>query len=76
MEIRKKRKKMTEARKEYKKSKQIAKRVISLAKGKKLKECANDLNESNHQNEIFRVAKQTVKKTGCNGVKLSERSIR
>ena len=35
--------------KEYKKSKQNAKRVISLAK------------DPNHQNEIFRIAKQMVK---------------
>jgi len=28
-------------------------RVISLAKGKKQKECASDLNDPNHQNEIF-----------------------
>jgi len=35
-----------EARKEYKKSRQNAKRVISLAKEKKQKECANDLNDS------------------------------
>jgi len=26
---------------------------ISLAKGKKQKECASDLNDPNHQNEIF-----------------------
>ena len=53
--------KSTEAWKEYKKSKQNAKRVISLAKGKKQKECASDLNDHNHQNEIFQTAKQTVK---------------
>ena len=35
-----------EARKKYKKSRQNAKRVISLAKEKKQKECANDLNDS------------------------------
>jgi len=38
-----------------------AKRVISLAKGKKQKECASYLNDANHQNEIFRIAKQMVK---------------
>jgi len=37
--------KSTEAWKEYKKSKQNAKRVISLAKGKKQKECASVLND-------------------------------
>jgi len=47
--------------KEYKKSKQNAKRVISSAKGNKQKECASDLNDPNHQNEIFRIAKQMVK---------------
>ena len=35
--------KSTEAWKEYKKSKQNAKKVIFLAKGKKLKECASNL---------------------------------
>jgi len=51
-----------EARMEYKKSRKNAKRVISSAKDKKQKECANDLNESECQNEIFRMAKQIVKK--------------
>jgi len=37
----------------YKKCRQSAKRVISLAKEKKQKECANDLNDPEHQNEIF-----------------------
>ena len=41
-------KKSTEAWKEYKKNRQIAKRVISSAKGKKQKECASDLNDPNH----------------------------
>jgi len=36
-------------------------RVISLAKDKKQKECASDLNDPNYQNEIFRIAKQMVK---------------
>jgi len=44
-----------------KKSKQNAKRVISLAQRKKQKQCASDLNDSNHQNEIFRITKQMVK---------------
>jgi len=35
-----------EASKEYKKSRQNTKRVISSAKEKKQKECANDLNDS------------------------------
>jgi len=47
-----------EARMEYKKSRQNAKRqnakrVISSAKEKKQKEWANDLNDSECQNEIF-----------------------
>ena len=48
---------------EYKKSRKNAKRVISSAKEKKQKECANDLNDgvSEYQNEIFRMAKQMVK---------------
>jgi len=68
---------LTEAWKEYNKSRQNAKRVISLAKGKKQKECASNLNDPNHQNEIFRIAKQIVKeRQDITGVKLSERSIR
>jgi len=47
MEIRKK-EKLTEAWKEYKKCRQNAKRVSSLAKGKK--ECAGDLIYCNHHN--------------------------
>ena len=62
-----------EARMEYKKSRQNAKRVISSAKEKKQKEWANDLNDSECQNEIFRMAKQMVKETqditGLNCVK-------
>jgi len=42
-----------EARMEYNKSRQNAKRVISSAKEKKQKESANDLNNSECQNEIF-----------------------
>ena len=42
-----------EARMEDKNSRQNAKRVISSAKEKKQKECANDLNDSECQNEIF-----------------------
>jgi len=37
------------------------KKVISLAKGKKQRECARDLNDPNQKNEIFRIAKQMVK---------------
>jgi len=47
--------------KKYKNSRQNANMVISLAKGKKQKECSSDLNNPNHQNEISRVAKQMVK---------------
>jgi len=51
----------------------IIKRVISLTKGNKLKESVHDLNDPNHQNEIFRIAKQMVKEKqdimGSNGVK-------
>jgi len=58
---------------EYKKSRQNAKRVISSAKEKKQKECANDLNDSECQNEIFRTAKEMVKArqdiTGLNCIK-------
>jgi len=46
---------------EYKKSRQNAKRVISSAKEKKQKECANDLNDSECQNEMFRMTKQMIK---------------
>jgi len=46
--------KSTEEWKEYKKSRQNAKRVISLPKEKKQKECVNDLNDPNHQNELFK----------------------
>ena len=56
---------------EYKKSRQNAKRVMSSAKEKKQKEWANDLNDSECQNEIFQMAKQMVnRKTGYNWVKL------
>jgi len=62
-----------EARREYKKSRQNAKGVISLAKETKQKEYANDLNDSECQNEIFRMAKQMVKErqdiTGLNCIK-------
>ena len=47
-----------EARMKYKKSRQNAKRVLSSAKKKKQKEWANDLNDSECQNEM---AKQMVK---------------
>jgi len=56
-----KKEKLTEAWKKYKKSRRNAKRVIFLAKEKKQKECASDLKDTNHQNEIFRIAKQMVK---------------
>ena len=46
---------------EYKKSSQNAERFISSAKEKKQKECANDLNDSECQNETFQMAKQMVK---------------
>jgi len=62
-----------EARIEYKKSRKNAKRVISSAKEKKQKECANDLNDCEYQNEIFRMGKQMVKErqdiTGLNCMK-------
>jgi len=68
---------MKEARTEYKKSRQNAKRVISSAKEKKQKERANDLNDSECQNEIFRMAKQMVKErqdiAGLNCIKKSVR---
>jgi len=58
---------------EYKKCRQSAKRVISPAKEKKQKKCASDLNDPEHQSEIFRMAKQMVKerqdKTGSNCLK-------
>jgi len=44
---------LTEAWKGHKKSKQNAKRIISLAKGKKQKECTSDLNDPNHENEML-----------------------
>ena len=54
-------------------SRQNAKRVISSAKEKKQKEWANDLNDSEWQNEIFQMAKQMVKErqdiTGLNCIK-------
>jgi len=56
-----KKEKSTDAWKEYKKRIQNAKTVISLAKGKKQKECASNLNDPNRQNEIFRIAKQMLK---------------
>jgi len=52
-----KKEKSTKAWKQYKKSRQNAKRVISLAKGKNRR----DVNDPNHQNEIFRITKQMVK---------------
>ena len=55
------REKIQQRRKKYKKSRQNAKRVIASAKEKKQKECAGNLNDSEHQNETFRMAKQMVK---------------
>jgi len=43
-----KRENLTDAWKEYKKSKQNAKRVIFSAKEKKQKECTSDLNDPEH----------------------------
>jgi len=51
----------TEVWKEYKKSKQNAKSIISSAKEKIQKECASDLNDPKHPNEIVQRAKQMVK---------------
>jgi len=48
---------MEVARMEYEKSRQNTKRVLSSAKEKKQKKWANDLNDSECQNEIFRMAK-------------------
>jgi len=45
---------------EYKQNRQSAKAVISSAKEKKQKECASDLNDTEHQSEISRMAKQMV----------------
>jgi len=68
-----KRENTKEARMEHKKSRQNAKRVISSAKEKKQKECANDLNDSECQSEIFLMAKQMAKErqdiTGLNCIK-------
>jgi len=55
-----KRENSKEARMEYKKCRQSAKRVITSAKEKKQKECANDLNDSDHENKMFQMAKQMV----------------
>ena len=61
-----KREKSTEAWKEYKKSRQNAKE-------KKQEECAGNLDDSEHQNETFRMAKQMVRErqniTGSNCLK-------
>ena len=55
------------------------KRVISSAKEKKQKEWANDLNDSECQNEIFRMAKQMVKErqdiTGLNCIKVASGKV-
>jgi len=66
-----------EARMEYKKIRKNAKSVISSAKEKKQKECANDLNDSEWQNQNFSNGKANgQRKTGYNWVKLYKRSIR
>jgi len=57
--------KLTEAWKEYKKIRQNAKRVTSLAKGKKQKECASNLSDPKHQNEIFPIPKQQGLLANC-----------
>jgi len=58
---------------EYKKCRQSVNSVISSAKEKKLKECASDLNDPEHQNKTLRMAKQMVKErqdiTGLNCLK-------
>jgi len=68
-----KRESSKEAWMEYKKCRQSAKRVISSTKEKKQKECTSDLNDAEHQNEIFLMAKQMVKErqdiTGSNCLK-------
>ena len=51
-----------EARVEYEKSRKNAERVISSVKEKKQKECANDLNDCECQNEIFRRQSRWSKK--------------
>ena len=47
--------------------------LVRCAKEKKQKECAGNLNDSEHENEIFRMAKQMVKErqviTGPNCLK-------
>ena len=61
-------------------------RFISLAKGKKQKECASDLSDPGHQGEIYRMAGQMVRErwdvaeSGCLGgvlgrVVMDERGI-
>jgi len=51
----------------------VKKSVISSAKEKKQKECASDMNDPEHQNEIFQMAKQMEKErqdiTGSNCLK-------
>ena len=62
--------------KEYEKSRQNTKRFISSVKEKKQKECASNLNDPDHQNEFFQIARQMVKeRQDIMGVTLSERSI-
>jgi len=68
-----KKEKSTEAWKEYKKSRQNVKKGYFLSKGKETEGMCNDLNDPNHRNEIFLIAKQTVKErqdiTGSNCLK-------
>ena len=65
-----KRESTKEARMEYKKSRQNAKRVITSAKEKKQKEWANDLNDSESQKKIFEWHSRWSKKDRYNWVKL------
>jgi len=64
---------------EYKECRQSAKRIISSANEKKQKECTSDLNDPEHQNEIFQMAKQMVKErhhiTGSNCLKGVSRKV-
>jgi len=51
-----------EARMEYKKCRQSAKRVISSAKEKKQKECASDMNDPEHKMKFFKWQSRWKKK--------------
>ena len=63
-----KRESTKEARMEYKKSRQNAKRVISSAKEKKQKEWANDLNDSESQKKISNGIADGQRKTDITGL--------